>query len=557
MSSVLEILVLIGSITVLTVGIELATESVSRRYMPWIKRLFDGAAPAAVRDFLRGALATAPTGSVRSGILLLVTASDTSILSINRTPAVVLGMNLGATMVAWAIAIGAFHASLSVAALIVLATALPLRLSAALSERSYDAALIGVGLALIAIDLLSGSIDIGIGAAAVTPGIAGPAGDWMVPLGWLAGVALAAAGRSTVSVIVVAMALGFRGALPVDVAFAMVIGSAIGIAGVGAVSSRRLGTNARRAATVAVIVALIATATGAVVALPIGAALLPWLERTGRVASIALPIAIAALYTAMHALSVIVTAPLCGVVVRTATRIVRGASPGDDARSLGLLPSNLPDSLEPNLTLLQSQLARMAEIDSQMLMIVMNVSQDRSSADESRDRIAALRDTVAKLGTQITAALTRSVQQPTTRDQAEWIRHQQRVADELTRISEACTKIVRLLRRSHRKEYRIHDESHDELFGFSAQVLDFLRYNTDYLDGRIDSSSLDLAEQMEETIDKMRDKLNKRARKVLETDQDAHIRGELAFIEIVGHLEHIGDSCLAIAETVPMLKRSK
>ncbi len=555
MDAISDILVLIGSITVLTVGIELATESVSRRYMPWMKRAFDRSGSGAMRHFLRGALSTAPTGSVRSGVLFLVTASDTSLVPTERTVAVVLGINLGATAVVWAIAVGAFHAPLATVALILLAIALPLRLSAALSERSYDAALIGVGLTLIAIDLLTGSIDLGL-ASTVIPG-AGPARDWLVPLGWLAGVALAAAGRSTVSVVVVAMALGLRGALPADVSFALVIGSVIGIAGVGAVSARRLGTDARRAAMVAVIVALIATATGAAVAWPVGTALLPWLERSGRFAAIALPIAIATLYSAMHGVSALVAAPIGGVIAGVVSRVVQRSDPQEADGTLGLLPANIPDSLEPNLTLLQSRLARMAEIDSQMLMIVMNVSQDRSSADDSRDRIAALRDTVAKLGTQITAALTRSVQQPTTRDQAEWIRHQQRVADELTRISEACTKVVRLLRRSHRKEYRIHDESQDELFAFSAQVLDFLRYNTDYLDGRIDSSSLDLAEQMEETIDKMRDKLNKRARKVLETDQDAHIRGELAFIEIVGHLEHIGDSCLAIAETVPMLKRSK
>ncbi|TVQ21952.1 MAG: hypothetical protein EA382_12735, partial [Spirochaetaceae bacterium] len=276
MSSLLEILVLIGSITVLTVGIELATESVSRRYMPWIKRRFDGRSAGAIRDFLRGALATAPTGSVRSGFLFLVTASDTSLLTVQRTPAVVLGMNLGATLIAWVIAIGGFQAQLSITALIVLAVALPLRLSAALSERSYDAALIGLGLALIAIDLLTGSLDIGIAAAAVTPRVTSPAGDWVIPLGWLAGVALAAAGRSTVSVIVVAMALGFRGAIPADVSFAMVIGATIGIAGVGAVSSRRLGANARRAASVALIVAAIATITGSIVAIPIGSALLPW-----------------------------------------------------------------------------------------------------------------------------------------------------------------------------------------------------------------------------------------------------------------------------------------
>ena len=88
------------------------------------------------------------------------------------------------------------------------------------------------------------------------------------------------------------------------------------------------------------------------------------------------------------------------------------------------------------------------------------------------------------------------------------------------------------------------------MFEFTAQVLDFLQYNRDFLAGKIDSPNWNLAKEMEAGIDKARDKLAKRSRKHLEKDSEAHIRGELLFIDLLGHLEHIGDSCLAIARAI-------
>ncbi len=549
MVSMLTVVRIVGSLTLITAGFDLVSEPITRRLMPWFRRLVSGRSEAVAADVTSAVLVAAPVGSPAPGLMWLVSAADTTGASPARVLTFVLGMSVGATALLWPFVAVVMVPSLLVPALVLLAVGLPLRLSAASAERFSHRVLIGVGIVLIGLELGSGH---GFGLDPPADAVDRLAGDGaMIVIGFLCGTLLATASRSSLAVTVLAMALGHGGWIGVVTAASVGLGAGVGASTVGPIAARALGPDARRLASLPVIVAGVSGAIG--LALSIASA---------RVATdlLPVPLIVALIMTASTVIAACLLLPL-----RRAAGVVAKRRRGDPAAGRetahdplpGLLPLNLPESLESNLALLQSALARMAEIDSQMVMLVMNASQDSEVIDESRDEVSRLRDQVVALGMRVTAALTRSVQEPTTREQAEQIRHQQRVSDELTRISEACAKVLRILRRVHRKEYRIHEEGTDELFGFIAQVLDFLRYNNDYLDGRIESGNLELAEQMENTIDKMRDKLKKRARKALEKDQEASIRGELSFIEIVGHLEHIGDSCLAIAETVPMLDRQR
>ena len=59
---------------------------------------------------------------------------------------------------------------------------------------------------------------------------------------------------------------------------------------------------------------------------------------------------------------------------------------------------------------------------------------------------------------------------------------------------------------------------------------------------------------MEDLIDEVRSRLKKRSRKFLEKNKNADPRGEFAFIQIVGYLEHIGDNCLKISRSAASLK---
>jgi phosphate:Na+ symporter len=55
---------------------------------------------------------------------------------------------------------------------------------------------------------------------------------------------------------------------------------------------------------------------------------------------------------------------------------------------------------------------------------------------------------------------------------------------------------------------------------------------------------------MERGIDTMRDTLRKRSRRTIERDEEVNVKGELIFLDIVKHLEHIGDNSLNVSEAI-------
>ncbi len=106
------------------------------------------------------------------------------------------------------------------------------------------------------------------------------------------------------------------------------------------------------------------------------------------------------------------------------------------------------------------------------------------------------------------------------------------------------------MNRLYKKGWKFHEQGDDELMAYTEQVLDFLKYNQDYLDGKLKEYDLELAHQMEDGIDSVRDKLRKRSRRTIERDEHVDVKGELIFMDIVRHLEHIGDSSLNVSEAI-------
>ncbi|MFW6368869.1 MAG: hypothetical protein ACOCZ9_03935, partial [Spirochaetota bacterium] len=226
------------------------------------------------------------------------------------------------------------------------------------------------------------------------------------------------------------------------------------------------------------------------------------------------------------------------------------------ACTLQLVRFDLPDAVESNLELMRGGLCRMADGATEMLMNAMNVEGSGWSTAEALRRAEELYECITSLLEQIIAGVAAAVQKPCSTSQVVRLQQQQRIAYELRNAGRDIRKFIGVLDRVRRKGYRLHKKSEEELFDITARVLDFLQYNVDYLRGRLTGHDPEVADSMETLIDTARDQLKKRARKNLEKTSGTDIRGELAFMQAVGYLEHVGDRCSAISEVISDLHDS-
>ncbi|SIQ61090.1 phosphate:Na+ symporter [Alkalispirochaeta americana] len=481
---------------------------------------------------------------------------DSGATSFERTPWVLAGINLGATALCWLIALGGYRISLAPAALLLLIVALPLRQHGGVGRYACSEILGGLSLLMLGLEFVSGRSAVIPGAPPI-PGIfselaTSPSAFAIV---FTAGLVVSAGFHSSTGAVVLAMSFAARGWISPELAAVATLGANVGAPVIFQLSVRELGKEARKTALFYLMAGIISTIAGCVGRYPLlwlSHFLLP--DQGGP--SVAAQTAF--FYSSAH----LIALPVIGLLKAPLLLLIGKIYPSEEktGRPLlrpALLRSRIPETLDADLTLIQSSLAGMAHGTYEMMMILMNVSQIGDDIDESGERVLTLRENNRDLMNLITRSLTARSQLPCNTAQAERMWQQQRIAQELGLIGEDCLKTMRLFIGSHTKKLRFHQESQEELFQFSVQVMDFLRYISDYLEGRIERPEPAIAGRMEDGIDRLRDKLEKRARTVLERHDGADVRGELAFIDIIAHLEHVGDRCLTISETVRQLSETR
>lgn len=549
---IITLCVFFGALGLFVTGYNRVSAGLMRLVGPWFRKKLGEKSATQSGAFVAGTGAGAGSG-VMSAVVSLVSLMDNGAIQTKHSFWVLLGINLGASVIYWIVALSGFRLGAIVPALTLIAISLPLPLNRRLGRSILPELLFGLALLIMGIDFMSGRTTVLsqtdlqhlFGTLdTVLFGLAAPT------FGVLLGVALSALTRSSVGTTVAAMSLLVRGWLPFSVAAGISLGANVGAAMSSLRAASGLNLEARRTALSYLAISLVAciwAVAGVSPLILLSQIVLPGTDHTSLATQLAL------FSTMVHLFNPFVVLPAKRFIAGLVERIT--ADKGADMQhsqtfSLTLLPQSFPEALNANLFRLQSGLSRMAELSYDILMIVINATQVGDDIEYDTERVLALREEIKCLESDIATALMSAVQLTCSREQAEWIQQQQRTAQQLSLIADDCYKTMRLLFRSYRKNYRFHQESRDELFDFTSQILDFLKYNADYLEGKIDKPDWQTANRMEERIDKGRDKLKQRVRKVLKKDEEVDIKAELVFIDIVSHLEHVGDRCLSIAESV-------
>ncbi|TVQ25779.1 MAG: Na/Pi cotransporter family protein [Spirochaetaceae bacterium] len=495
---------------------------------------------------LRAGMRIASGGSAGAAASAVISFVDAGELPGPRSTQALAGVHLGSLLAAvLAASIGPAVSTL-LPAFLMLLVALPARQYGAAGQSSRNDIITGTAFLLLGMDIAFHS---GPELTQALPVNALPAFAISPVAAIAAGIAIAALFRSATGTTVLATALLATGMVPSTAAVLLALA---GIPGAGIafhLSTTRLSRRARVASMTFFLLGVLSGLFGLIAwgALNLVSAIPP----VPGLVAVMLPVA--AVFTG-HVFSAVVALSAPALLHRLADRLVsedpEASDTQSDADSLHLLKAPLPETLDANLAITRAALGNMAQTAYEMLMIVINISQLSDEADNAIERIIALRQANHTRGEQISSSLTRSAQLRCTNAQADEIRRQQQIAGELSLIGDDCYKASRMMVRSYRKNYTVHKQSADELFAYTSHILDFLRYISDTLGGRITPDDPTIAAEMEQNIDRQRDKLKKRARKALQKNPDADVKGELAFIDVVSYLEHVADRCNAIAELV-------
>ena len=124
-----------------------------------------------------------------------------------------------------------------------------------------------------------------------------------------------------------------------------------------------------------------------------------------------------------------------------------------------------------------------------------------------------------------------------------------RIVNELESVGDSCYNLILASEQRRRKKLEISKEAVSSLKPITKTVAGFLKFiKTNLEDGPFSDEQLQEALDLEARVDKERKALRKASRKRIQKGSD--VKAELLYLDIVKHIEHIGDYALNIAEAI-------
>ena len=157
-----------------------------------------------------------------------------------------------------------------------------------------------------------------------------------------------------------------------------------------------------------------------------------------------------------------------------------------------------------------------------------------------------INDTHKAISTFLAKTMQGEINEETSNDIAE----QMRIVNNLERIGDAVEALGHLCEDIVDKELKFSESAMGDLFIISGKVDEFLTMVTDSLIKKPENL-MEIAEQMELTIDSMRESMRDTHIERLKVGM-CGIEGGLAFINLLARLEKIGDYCYSISRAVNM-----
>jgi len=351
--------------------------------------------------------------------------------------------------------------------------------------------------------------------------------------------------------IAIVIGLSAKGLLNFEMAAAIVLGSNIGTTFDSFLVSLGANTSGKRAAWAHIMINVVGT--GLVLAFFKPFILFVDFITPGAISPATAGAHIAMFHTMFNVVNTIVFLPLVTQYADILCRVIK-AKPGEETQArLRYHPSTLLASPELNMAKARADLEEFALVSVGLF--------DRFRADlkrrdgwspESLDLYARHAEYATSLQEGISKFLLEIARQDVTDKTRENIGAMLRMLPDLENIASSCNSMAVMQERAVRKELRFGEDELAQLDPFTDLVAEFLSFIRSRIDRPLSAEELAAAVDFENRVDACRADLKKLARKRIKGGSD--VKSELHFIDLIRHIEKIGDYSYSVAVTLHELK---
>ncbi|MBU1081807.1 MAG: Na/Pi cotransporter family protein [Spirochaetes bacterium] len=550
MTIVSVIIQVAGSLGLFLYGMKILSEGVQRAAGDGLKRTLNLMTGTTFKALLTGAGMTALVQSSSATTVMVVSFVNAGLLTVVQAAGVIFGANIGTTITAWIVSLVGFKFHISAMALPMIGVGFVMMTAVKRSSRfrDYGEAALGFGLLFLGLDFLAHAIPKPSADVVRFLSSVSDLGLVSILIAVATGTVLTVLVHSSSASTAIVITLAVEGVIGFEMAAGLVLGCNIGTTIDAMLASIGAKTNARRAAWIHILFNVLGSVWAIILFKPF-LSLVNLLAGGSTVAQ-----HIAMMHTVFNVINAALFAPFATQLSDLVSRIVK-AKPGEDAmpHRLEYVAAPLMDSPELNLMRAQKEISDMAGLCGTMFGRWREVLKERPAglADEV-ERFKGMEEYADQMRDELSRFLLECAGHDMSADSQRDVGVLLRMVVDLEDITDGCFSLMLLLEKADSRKLAIDKEEIESLGPYSLLVENSLRFVKDNINRKISEEQMAVARDLEDSIDDFRSALKKKARKRLQTG--ANVKSELLFIDIVRHVEKIGDHAYGVAHALRELK---
>jgi phosphate:Na+ symporter len=486
--------------------------------------------------------------------VMVVAFVNAGLLTLIQSIGVMMGAHIGTTLTGWIIAaVGAQKFSIALIAVPLFGIGYFMSLMKKRGDAfvSYGEGLMGFALIFLGLEFLAKAIP-------------DPSGDALLFLqdfsdkGWIAILACVGVGlvftmliNASSATIAIVIGLASKGILTFDMAAALVLGSNVGTTFDAFLVSLGANTDGKRAAWAHIMINVVGTCLTLLYFHPFIA--LVEILTPGAYSAATAGAHIAMFHTLFNVVNTLIFLPLLPRYAAILTRVIKPKSGEEERSRLVYRPTPLLGTPELNITKARADIAELARVAEELLArFHEELAAKKEWEAETMEWFARHRNYAASLREGISGFLLEIAQQDIADKTRDNIGIQLGMITDFEAIASSCQSMAYMLEKSARKKIEFGEELLSQLDPFTELAQEFLAFVTSKIGKPLGEAELALAVEYENRVDACRSGLKKLARKRIKTGSD--VRAELQFIDLIRHIEKIGDNAYSVAVALREMK---
>lgn len=553
-----QILSIAGSLGLFLFGMKIMSDGIQKAAGDKLKSILNMMTTNRIAAVFTGFFITALIQSSSATTVMIVSFVNAGLLNLGQAIGVIMGANIGTTVTGWIVALLGFKFKITAMALPAIGIGLPFFFSKKINKKEIGEILIGFGILFLGLGFLKSSVpDIKshpeiLEFIQVLTGYGIGSMILFVIIGGLITVIV----QSSSAAMAITLTMAYSGWIDYPTAAAIVLGENIGTTVTAYLASIGTTVNARRTSRAHTLFNVFGVIWMLLVFKPfliLVDIIVPGDIFSGTNPSI-IPAHLAMFHTLFNIVNTFISIFFIPQLAFMVRKLVPEKGPGEmEEYSFKYISTTIQDTPEFFLIPIKEELHKLTEIVEEMFSRFWVVFQnpDRKMGTEVDD-LKSMEDYTDKMQEEITRYIIDAANDSPQSGNAERISALIRIVNELESIGDACYNLILLAERRYQKKILIDESGFDDLKPYSEIVHSFIGFIKKHLNMYLNDNELKEAMKIETEIDKQRHILKKKAQTRLQNG--SNVKGELLYIDVVRHVEHIGDYAMNISEALRHLR---